>query len=275
MDFITPLAHLMTWIMHEYVILTLSLLGYFFYSNKGTPSRVLTVLLFTMMLSTYLKSLWQIPLNPNIARTGWAFPSGHMQGAVVFWGWLAWELKNRSLSYTVVVLLLAYASAVVHLGYHSWDDILGGVVFGGLTLPVYALIIKTLPNSKKTLLPAWMALLGIPLMRALPHAFSHLWMAQGALWGLSIGWTLLERTPQNKLPDSAQSFSTFLFALLGIFLTYGFFVLLKPYAKPQTLAFFKFCSLAIWASYGAQSTVARWMRTHAKEEARYARAFTK
>lgn len=266
MDAITEIARLITWVMHEYTLLAVTLIGYAFYKDKGTFPRLLTILLFSMILNTYLKSLWQIPLNSNLGTTGWAFPSGHMQGALVFWGWLAWELRQRSLYYVFSSLLIAFAWSMVYLGYHSWEDVVGGVVFGLLLLPCYHFFIKLLPPSRATLLPAFMALLGLPLMGMLPHSFAHLWMAQGALWGLSLGWTLLMRTPQAQLSDTKQALPSFFFSLFGLIIIYGLFSFLRPYMSASTLAFLKAFTLSFWVSYAAQAIVMRWVTVTSNDE---------
>jgi len=46
------------------------------------------LVLFSMILNVFLKSLFLVPLNPALGKEGFAFPSGHMQVSVVLYGYL-------------------------------------------------------------------------------------------------------------------------------------------------------------------------------------------
>ena len=48
-------------------------LGYLV-NSKLRFSRCIFVFLFSMILACYLKSIWQVPLNPALGKAGWAFP---------------------------------------------------------------------------------------------------------------------------------------------------------------------------------------------------------
>lgn len=99
------------------------------------------LLLFTMIYNLYLKSIWQVPLPPPLE--GWAFPSGHMHSAFVFWGWLAVEFKKTWFYEFVFFILTLVGYGLIQQGYHYPSDVLASVGFGLLSITLYSIINKT------------------------------------------------------------------------------------------------------------------------------------
>ena len=70
------------------VVLPILILGYI-WINKRVFMHGIFIVLFGMMLNSALKMTLQVPLPPALGIVeGYAFPSGHMQVAVVLYGWL-------------------------------------------------------------------------------------------------------------------------------------------------------------------------------------------
>ena len=63
-----------------------------------------------------------------------SFPSGHTQGAVVVWGYLATAFKRRWLTILSIALIVFIPLSRIYLGVHYPTDVLGGYVIGGLFL---------------------------------------------------------------------------------------------------------------------------------------------
>lgn len=114
--------------------------------------KSLIILLLTLIINPLLKSYWQIPLAPHLGN-GFAFPSGHMQAAVVFWGFLAWEIDKAGIYLCVLCGLVGMGFSLVHMGYHQYLDVFGAVIFGLTTLLGYGIILNSLKLSK-SLFPA-------------------------------------------------------------------------------------------------------------------------
>ncbi len=121
--------------LHAPFLVPFLLIGYF---SRYRPifTRCIFILLFTLILNPYLKSLWQVPLMPHLGE-GYAFPSGHMQVAVVLWGWLAFEFRRMELSILAFLLIIGTGYSLIHFNYHNSFDIIGGLMFGVLTLMIY------------------------------------------------------------------------------------------------------------------------------------------
>lgn len=160
------------------------LLGYFFWDKK-IFTRALFLLLFSMILNRYLKSIWQVPLLPHLGD-GWAYPSGHMQAAVSFYGWLALEFRNRWITLSITIGLAIIAWALVFQGYHTPEDILGALLFGGASILLYALLCRIIPVRFHVLLGLILVIPGLVLISLMPKEFPYLWAVIAGLGGFSV-----------------------------------------------------------------------------------------
>lgn len=111
-----------------------------FYRRQWKPIVWFLLLLVTsVVMGEVLKSIFKVPLIFDHKRYG--FPSGHTQFATVFYGWIYSQLSLAAPRYLRIIYaaltmsILAYAvTAIVHYGYHTWFDIAGGFVSGGIIL---------------------------------------------------------------------------------------------------------------------------------------------
>ena len=88
------------------------------------------LLTFNILLNVALKGTFKIPLSPALHVIGYAFPSGHMQLATVFYGWIALHWTRRSARLAIVVLLAGIGAGLMHFGYHTLSDVLAALVVG-------------------------------------------------------------------------------------------------------------------------------------------------
>ncbi|MCS5708082.1 hypothetical protein CC99x_004100 [Candidatus Berkiella cookevillensis] len=165
------------------------LLGTFFLNTKAF-SKAFMLMLFTMIYNLYLKSIWQIPLEPPLE--GWAFPSGHMHAAWVFWGWLVCHYKKWSLFATFLVAMSLATFGMIDHGYHNIIDVLGAIGFGSLSLLIFYGLNRTVVFKENmfvaSVLISGLGLLFLCMMPASVQTKLHIWQAQGGLLGLSLGW---------------------------------------------------------------------------------------
>lgn len=95
-------------------------------------------------LNSAIKYLFAIPRpsDPRIRiplpETSPSFPSGHAQGAVVNWGYLAHRLRNRVFWAVAVLLIIGIGFSRVVLGVHFPQDVLGGWLIGLILLVTFA-----------------------------------------------------------------------------------------------------------------------------------------
>lgn len=139
------IANLGSLLDSPYLYIVIIILGFIFSQNKAVFGRTLLLVSFTMIYNLGLKSIWKLPLS--IPLEGWAFPSGHMHAAFVFWGWLAIEYHKIWLSEIVFLILCIVAYSLVYHGYHHPIDVAGSIIFGSISLILYWLI-NRLPYFK-------------------------------------------------------------------------------------------------------------------------------
>lgn len=230
------------------VLASVVLVG-FLNRHEAIFGRTLLILLFTMIYNVYLKSVWQIPLPPPLE--GWAFPSGHMHSAVVFWGALAIEFRRFWFSALVTFILCLSGYGLIYHGYHYPIDIVGALAFGSLTLIVYRYLQQRPLFKEKSyrlgilliLLAMIFILLTPPLARKL-----HLWQAFGALIGFTLGWSLLTNRQVNQLYafNAKQRLMLLSVTLTGA-LAYFHLMRVLP-INQQTMIFAQFFLIAIWVN---------------------------
>lgn len=193
---------------HETMIISLTLLGYIFYDRRKWGTAIY-ILLFTMIFSKFLKNIWQIPLPLHLVLEGYAFPSGHMQGATVFYGWIM--LQCRSIIVTLICsgIMLGVAFGLLHFGYHIPRDIFGALGFALLTIALYHYLLTKFFVNKEEMSGVFLAVIGLLLIFQLPSII-FLWLAEGALVGFSVGWIIAKSAPMpmglwNKMITLATS----------------------------------------------------------------------
>ena len=69
----------------------------------------------------------------------YGIPSGHAQGATVFYGFIAMWFRRAWLWVLVIILILLMALSRVYLGVHDIEDVLAGILVGVLILTGYYL----------------------------------------------------------------------------------------------------------------------------------------
>jgi len=232
---------------NEFFIISVICIGYF---SEKRPAfcRALFIFLLTLILNPYLKSLWQIPLAAHLGKEGYAFPSGHMQSAMVFWGWLAFEFFNIWFFSFAFFLLVGIGLSLIHFGYHSLTDIMGAVFFAVLTLVLYYGIFRLLKNKNLGLIGILLALFSMIIIYFLPNPTFNIWIALGSLVGFSFGCSLINKSAtltKNKMIKIALAF-------VGAGFIYYAFGIIKPLVNEiNLLCFTQFFILALWISFGA------------------------
>lgn len=128
--------------LKDYLVFSIVLFGIIFI-NRDLFLRVAVLCLSGIVLNVVLKNIFQVPLNPLLNKDWYAFPSGHIQLATVFYGYLLYVYKAEHLLTRLAVwtLFLAYlileSTFLLHFGYHTYLDIIGGIIAGVLWIIVF------------------------------------------------------------------------------------------------------------------------------------------
>lgn len=148
--------------------------------NRKIFTHVAILLFFMMIFNTYLKSIWQIPLDASIGP-GWAFPSGHMSASIVYWGYLALVYPYWVIRIAITLLLITIGWALTYQGYHNIEDICGSLLFGLPTLVAYYLACQKLNHKDQSKFFLGLICLGLSFIILLPSIPNQVWFGFSGL----------------------------------------------------------------------------------------------
>lgn len=218
--------------------------------SRPAFGRALLLVFFSMIFNPLLKFWFQEPLPEPM--DGWAFPSGHMQAAIVFWGWLAIEAKGFWPRFLLGVLLLIIAYGVIYSGYHYPRDVIGAICVGALMLVAYHALnqLKTFKDK-----PYWVGLpliaLSLIIMIAIPpEGFKiHMMQGLGGLVGITFGWKFAVTLDPNPRPTTL--FEKIILLILGFIGILGCQWVISHNMLPAMHPLNKFaqtCAMTLWAT---------------------------
>lgn len=260
-DWLTPVMKIFTFLGDEEFFLLFLPLAYWLW-RKHVMGRVGMVILFTFVLNALIKGIFQVP-RPDIVEhlvhaDDWSFPSGHSQGAMVLWGWLAYELKDKRGYLMAAFLIAGVGFSRVYLGVHYPTDVLGGYVIGLTTLFIYAWILKLEPPGWLYLGPTRQSLIIFVLLMGvfmLVPELSEVAIKGGAAFiGFLTGY-LHEKKYQacSFKPGMSLVLSKLVLGMVGIILIWiGLKQVFLSIGYTTDMAMFiRYALLGGWISYGA------------------------
>ncbi len=109
-----------------YAIAIATVLGMYLVNRHGFLQAFIVAMI-GAFICQFVKSIYQIPLNPAVGHVGWAYPSGHTVFNLCFWLSVMWHVRSILLAILLTILFSLSATGMVTMQYHTWDDILGGV----------------------------------------------------------------------------------------------------------------------------------------------------
>lgn len=196
-------------------IIPFVVVGFFFIDSRAF-FRGLVALLGTMVLAAYLKSVFQVPLKPHLGN-GWAFPSGHMMAATVFWGVLAWELKQRVFMILLPIILVGIAVALIHFNYHDPMDVLAAFAFGIVVIIGHIFVQRAFLLSDSMYASIVLLIAGGVVFFGLDKVPAHVATATAALGGLFVGELLFRGIPTTLIKKLLGAILCVVFVLAVFF----------------------------------------------------------
>jgi len=202
---------------HEIIIIPLVIIGYIWLDRKVFFHGI-CLLLTSMLLNLALKSSFRIPLSPALGKEGFAFPSGHMQSSLVFYGWLFKSTNQFLIKIGITVLLIGIGVGLLYFGYHGYLDIFGALFFGLLLIGTYHGCLK---YCRPALLPILIFLFSTVFMIYISWVYEvkeYSWMAYYALIGIvSSDYCFRNKIPaiNNVFKMKATVFCLLVFVLMN------------------------------------------------------------
>ncbi|WP_367607376.1 phosphatase PAP2 family protein [Legionella sp. W05-934-2] len=125
---------------HPPMVLIIFILGWVYY-DKPLFFYAACLSCMSILINVALKGTFKVPLPPEL-HSGYAFPSGHMQFATVFYGWLFYHIPNRALRLAIPLLLVCLSIGMMQHHYHTLTEILAGFVTGVLLIRLFLWTLK-------------------------------------------------------------------------------------------------------------------------------------
>lgn len=126
----------------EFYLILLPFVYWCVHKQIGMELAYLSML--SAWFNSVVKSLFKIPRpsDPRIRilveETSPSFPSGHSQGAVVNWGYLAYRFRKPVFWVVAILVMLGIGLSRIVVGVHFPQDVLGGWLIGLVALVIYA-----------------------------------------------------------------------------------------------------------------------------------------
>lgn len=108
--------------------------------DRKVGRRLAGLFLTSMWVNGLVKEFLTLPRpNPELVRVlgnepSPGFPSGHAQGAMTLWGYLAIAFQRKWLTWVCVGLILLISISRLYLGVHFPGDVLGGLAIGAVLI---------------------------------------------------------------------------------------------------------------------------------------------
>ena len=118
----------------------------FWISSLRFSSRFCFVVLIAVISNFYLKGLFTIERPPSYlwleSASGYSFPSGHAQIALMSYGWLALTIDNKKIKYLLWSIAFLVGATRPYLGVHYLSDVIFGYIVGSILLAFIYLTIN-------------------------------------------------------------------------------------------------------------------------------------
>lgn len=166
-------------------------------------------LTFLVLISAYVNALakvlagqprpfeYDLRVRQLYEASGGGLPSGHTQGAVVLWGYLAARFRKRWLVVLCGLLMILIPLSRIYLGVHFPTDLLGGYLLGALLLGLFIWLESDVGEwlGRQGLVWQLVAALALPavLLMFLPAEDDLAVSATATVMGMSIGFVLEPR----------------------------------------------------------------------------------
>jgi len=260
-EWLTPIMKVFTFLGDEEFFLLFLPVAYWLW-RKEVMGRTGMVLLFTFVLNAVIKGIFQVPRPETIEHLvhaeDWSFPSGHSQGAMVLWGWLAYELKDRRAFIIAGILIAGVGFSRIYLGVHYPTDVLGGFIIGFITLMVYVWMLKLKPAGWQYLGPTRQSLIIFILLMGLfmlvPELSEVAIKGGAAFIGFLIGYLHEKKYLScSSKPGMSLVLSKLVLGMVGIIVIWmGLKQVFVTIGYTTDMAMFiRYALLGAWISFGA------------------------
>jgi len=198
---------------HITFILPAVVLGMLFH-KRDLYAKAVCFLFFVIIFNTLLKHIFKVPLFPHLGD-GYAFPSGHMHAATVFYGYIIYKIENKAVRTMLVFLLMIMGFSLIHRHFHDLFDVLGAVGFGASEIIIYHFLWQRF-GSKCVAAVALIGSIAIIVTLSIIYKVEyHVWLAFYGLCGTIFSLSAIDDLKPKRI--SQKILVLFIIGLLTFF----------------------------------------------------------
>jgi hypothetical protein len=173
--------------------------------HRDMFAHALILMFFSMVLNVFLKDYFKIPLPLHVNPHSYAFPSGHMQAPLAFYGYLLMACGHHFLRILLLTVLCGIGFGLVQKGYHTSLDVLGAWSFGLPSLALYGYFTKIFYSTDNILKQVGWLFIPMSLLLWLTDRLpAHAWMAYFSFVGFVISYALCAPKMHQTLASHHQ-----------------------------------------------------------------------
>lgn len=228
--------------------------------HKSLGIRLGGVLILSNYVNVFFKDLFAQPrpyqvdkkLYAPFKTEGYGIPSGHSQGTVTFWGYIATQLKTRVWWALAIVLALYVGIGRMYVGDHFPQDVLLGWVLGAMIVALFAWLQPRAGEwiSKQSMTTQIALAIVVPLALATLHWTNDAAKAAGILLGFFAGLPIEAKFVRFDV--RAELWKQVIKFVLGVAILLALRFGLKAIFPEQALFdLIRYAAMGLWASVGA------------------------
>ncbi len=173
--------------------------------HRDVFAHALIVMFFSMVLNVFLKDYFQVPLPVHVNPNSYAFPSGHMQASLAFYGYLLMMCGHYVLRLVLLTILCGIGFGLIQKGFHTSLDVIGAWSFGIPSLVLYGYLTNVWCATKNLLKQiGWLLIPMSLLLFFTDRIAAHAWMAYFSFMGFVVSYTLCAPKMQETLARHHQ-----------------------------------------------------------------------
>lgn len=176
--------------------------------NKRLGMRMVFTLVVIGLVNYFFKDLFARPrpyevsdaFIPLVTEESYGIPSGHVATSLMVWGYLAISLKKRWVTIGVIIFVVLQFFARMIAGVHFPQDVVAGVIVGGIILAIYTTYTEKVVDFWKTqnltmqiVIPVALSIIGLIVINVIPLEQSQIddyGTFLGLMWGAGLAAAL-------------------------------------------------------------------------------------
>ena len=233
--------------------------------NRAAGARLLVLFLFSAWVNSFAKVIasdqrpyeYDSRVKALQQLESGGFPSGHTQGSVVVWGYLAAAMKKKWLWVFAVIMMILVPLSRLYLGVHDLPDLIGGYIIGFMLLVLFIWLepvaVKWLKEKSLAVLLAISIIIPGIMIAVSPGHDEGCITAASTLMGMSAGFVLERKyigfTSKGTIIRRILRYILGLVVIIGLWI--GLKIAFKGLEPALMFRFIRYLLIGLWGSFAA------------------------